>query len=159
GRSFQSERQHLRICGRSVRPPEGLNSGLKKFACSPAFQRLAKHRTEITKAVRLAGRGGRKVFARHRDCEVRAQTQLLPLSVTGEIHAPADFLAGKVEKRPRGLQDRRFNARVTGTLEGCEERLAVRIRSGAACVENCARHGAFGVRARWLWRPVSRATR
>src|SRR5262249_14348322 len=130
-----------------------------KFACSSAFQRLAKHRTEITKALRLAGRGGRKIFARDRDCEVRAQTQLLSLSVTGEVHAPADFLAGKVEKRPRGMQDRVLNARVAGTLEGCQERLAVRIRSGAACVENCARHGAFGVRARWLWRPFSTGTR
>ena len=78
---------------------------------------MAKDRTEIAEALRLAGRGRGQVVARHRDGEVGPQAQLAALRIGGEIHALADVLAGEVEERLRRLQDRRRHARIARALD------------------------------------------
>ena len=58
----------------------------------------------------------------------------MAVRIGGEIHAPADVLAGEIEERLGRLQDRGRDARVAGALEGGDERLRPRVgRDALAC--------------------------
>jgi hypothetical protein len=139
------EREHLRIrCG-SVRPGEGFDAGLQEFA-RPRLA-VAEHRAEIAEALRLTGGRRGEIVARDRDGEVRAQAQLVPVRIAGEVHALADVLAGEVEERLRRLQDRRRNPHIARALERGEKRLGPRIGRSARREDWCARHGAVAKRS------------
>ena len=46
-----------------------------------------------------------------------AEAEFLPAGVGGQVEAFADVLAGKIEKRFGGLQDRRLGQRISGLGE------------------------------------------
>ena len=121
GGRLEAEGERLGIGRRLVGAPEQLDAGLQELARLLAA--LAEHRAEIAEARRAPGRGRRDVVARHRNGEVRAQAELAARLVGDQIHAPADVLAGQVEKGLGRLQDRRRHARVSGALVGSDERV------------------------------------
>jgi hypothetical protein len=140
GGRLEPERQHFGVGRRGVFTAEGFDSGLQEFA--EPLGAMPEHRTEIAKAARLAGSGRGEIVARHRNGEIRPQAQFAPLRVRRQIHAPADVLAGEVEERLRGLQNRRRDARIARTLERGDERLGLRLGRGARGDRLCTCHGA-----------------
>ena len=99
---FQAERQHFGVGRRLVRPAEALDAGLQKFGCRAVA--MAEHRAEIAKAGRLAGLRRSQIIARHRNGQIGPQAEFAPVRSGGEIHAPADVLAGQIEERLGRLQ-------------------------------------------------------
>ena len=140
-RRIEPEREHLGVRRRGVLAAEGFDAGLQEFAA--ALAAVTKHRTEITKAARLAGGGRGEIIARHRNGEVGAQAQFASLRIARQIHALADVLAGKVEERLRRLENRGRHARIARPLEGGDQRVRPRIGHGARRDDSCTRHGAL----------------
>jgi hypothetical protein len=124
---LEPERQHLGVGRRLILAAEGLDAGLQELAGGGAA--LAEHRAEIAVGGGRAGRRRAQIVERHRDRKVGPKAQLAALRVAGEIHPPADVLAGEVEERLGRLQQLGRRTGVAGALEMGEERLGARIGS------------------------------
>ena len=153
-RGLETEREHLGVGRRGVRPAERFDAGLQEFAgsrrrCGP--RRCPRRGTpdRDSSSRRPCRRQRGQVVARHRDRQIGPQAELAALRVGGEIHPLADVLARQIEERLGRLQDRRIDARIAGPLERGEQRVRRRIARDAVRTDRRAGHsGSNGLIAR-----------
>ena len=136
---LEPKRQHFGVGRRLVMPGEGLDPGLHELGGGALA--MAKHRSEIAEAGRLAGPRRLQIGARDRNGEIGPQAQFAAVGIAGKKQPPADVLAREVEKRLRRLQDRRIDLHVAGAHIGGDEFLCVGVR----CVGGKLRHLGAGV--------------
>src|SRR5512136_3294233 len=88
---------------------------------------MTEYRTEIAIACWLSRDARSEIVARNGNRQIRTQTEFIAARRGGQVHAPANVLAGKVEKWFRWLQHRGRSTGVTGALIGGDQRLRPRV--------------------------------
>ena len=148
-REATGQRLGIRGCGITI--AERLDTGLHELACRAPL--VAKHRSEITEIRRLC-RGARvQVMPRHRNRQVRPQTEVAPGRIGNKIHVSPHIFAREVEERLRRLQNRRRQPRIAGAHVGGDQQVGF----GGNVDRRCGAHEGPSVPARLLaWDDAAR---